>query len=49
MLLHVFSHNYAKIKIDSHDDLPLEKILPLYNAVMLIKSAFKKNQKSLLL
>ena len=40
----LFSNNYAKLKIDSHDDLLLEKILTLYNVVMLIKSVFNNNQ-----
>ena len=30
--------NYAKIKIDSDDDLLLEKALTMYNVAMLIKS-----------
>ena len=28
---YVISHNYARIKIDSYDSLPLEKILALRN------------------
>ena len=40
----VFFQNYAKIKIDSYDPLPQEKILSLHNAVILIKSVFNKNQ-----
>ena len=39
-----FFQNYAKIKIDSYDPLPQEKILSLHNAVILIKSVFNKNQ-----
>ena len=35
--------NYAKIKIDSDDDLLLEKSLTMHNVVMLIKSVFGKN------
>lgn len=27
VLLHVFSHNYAKLKIDSFDSSPLEKTI----------------------
>ena len=41
---YVFSHNYAKIKIDSDDDLPLEKILNLHNVVIFIKSVLNKNK-----
>ena len=32
-----------KIKINSDDDLPLEKALNMHNVVILIKSFFKKN------
>ena len=38
----VVSHNYTRIKIDSYDFLPLEKISTLYNAIILIKSVFNK-------
>ena len=41
---YAFSHNYAKIKIDSDDDLPLEKTLTMQSAAMLIKSVFYKTQ-----
>ena len=30
--------NFAKIRIDSHKSLPIEKILIFYNAIILIKS-----------
>ena len=43
-ITYVFSHNYAKIKIDSYDSLPLEKALTLHNVIILIKSVLKKNQ-----
>ena len=42
-ITYVFPHNYGKIKIDSDDDLTLEKILNLHNVVILIKSVFNKN------
>ena len=32
---YVFSHNYAKINMDSDDDLPLEEILALYKVVII--------------
>ena len=38
------SLNYAGIKFDSFDYLPLEKILTLYNVIILIKSVFYRNQ-----
>ena len=37
-IMQVFSHYYAKIKIDSDDNLPLEKTLILDNMIILIKS-----------
>ena len=40
---YVFSHNYAKIKVDSDGDLPLERTITMYNVVILIKSVFNKN------
>ena len=32
------------MKIDSNDFLPLEKTLTLHNVIILIQSAFNKNQ-----
>ena len=43
-ITYVFSHNNARIKVDSKDCLPLEKTLAIHNAIILIKSVFKKNQ-----
>ena len=43
-IIYVFSHNQAKIKIDSDDDLPQEKTLILHNAIIFIKSNFNENQ-----
>ena len=38
VVLHMlFSHNYAKIKVDSYYSLPLEKPLALRNVIILIK------------
>ena len=34
---------YVKIKINTDDDLPLEKILSMYKVVILIKSVFNKD------
>ena len=45
-ITYVFSHNYARIKIDSHDTLPLEKILTLHTLIRLIKSVFSKDQNN---
>ena len=43
VITYVFSHNYARIKIDSYNSLPLEKRLILHNDIILIKSFFDKN------
>ena len=43
-ITYVFSHNYAKIKIESYDSLPLEKTLSLHNVIILIKSVLNKNK-----
>ena len=39
----VFSHCYAKIKID-YDSLPIEKTLTLHDVIILIKSVFNKDK-----
>ena len=39
-IVYVFSHNYAKIKVDSYDSLPLEKTLTLHKVIILIQSVF---------
>ena len=43
-ITYAFSHNYARIKMDSSDSLPSEKTLTLHNVLILIKSVFDKNQ-----
>ena len=37
---YVISHNYAKIKVDSCNSLPLEKTMTFRNVIILIKSVF---------
>ena len=39
-----FSHHFAKIKIDSYDSLPKEKILALYDVMILVKSVLNKDR-----
>ena len=39
-----FSHNYAKIKINSCDSFPLEKTLTLHNVIILINSVLNKDK-----
>ena len=42
----VTSQNYAKIKIDSYDSLPLKKTLAFYNVIILNKSVFSKDKNN---
>ena len=43
-ITYVFSHYYSKVKIDSYDSLPLEKVLTLHNLIIFIKSVLNKYQ-----
>ena len=36
-ITYVISRNYAKIKVDSYDSLPLEKTMTFHNVIILIK------------
>ena len=38
------NHNFARIRIDSYNYLPTEKILTFNNVIMLIKSVVNKNK-----
>ena len=38
------NHNFGKIRIDSYNSLPIEKILIFHNAIILIKSVVNKNK-----
>ena len=38
------NHNFWEIRIDSHNYLPIEKILTFHNVIMLIKSAVNKSK-----
>ena len=42
VIRYVISHNYAKIKVDLYDSLPLEKTLTLHNVIILIKPVFNE-------
>ena len=37
------SHNFARIRIDSYNSLPIEKTLKFHNIIILIKSVVNKN------
>ena len=43
-ITYVFSHNYAKIKVDLFDSLPLEKTFAFRNVIIHIKSVLNKDQ-----
>ena len=38
------NHNFGKIRIDSSNSLPIEKILTFHNVIILIKSVVNKNK-----
>ena len=38
------NYNFARIRIDSYDSLPIEKILTFYNVTILIKSVVNENK-----
>ena len=40
----MFSHYFAKFKVDSYDSLPIEKILMLHNVIIHIKSVPNKDR-----
>ena len=42
-ITNMISHNYAKIKLDSYDSLPLEKTITFHDVTILIKSVFNNN------
>ena len=37
------SYNFGRIRIDSYNSLPIEKILTFHNVIVLIKSVVNKN------
>ena len=41
---YIFSHYFAKIKVDSYDSLLVEKRLTLHNVVILIKTVLNKDK-----
>ena len=45
-IAHIISHNYAKIKVDSCDSLPLEKTMTFHDVMILIKSVFNKDKNN---
>ena len=43
-ITNIFSHYFAKIKVGSYDSSAKEKILTLYNVIILIKSVLNKDK-----
>ena len=43
-ITYIFSHYFAKIKVDSYDSLPIEKTLTWHNVIILIKSVLNKDK-----
>ena len=43
-MTYIFSHYFAKIKVDSYDSWPTEKALTLHNVIILIKSVLNKDK-----
>ena len=41
-----FDKNFGKIRIDSFNSLPIEKILVFHNVIILIKSVINKNKSN---
>ena len=40
------NNNFARIKIDSHNSLPIKKTLTFHNVTILIKSVVNKNENN---
>ena len=40
------NHNFARIRIDSYNSLPIEKTITFHNAIILIKSVVNKNENN---
>ena len=43
-MAYILSDYFVKIKVDSYDFSPIEKILTLHNVIILIKSVLNKDQ-----
>ena len=43
-ITYIFSHNFAKIKVDFYDSFAIQKILTLHNVIILIKSVLNKGE-----
>ena len=43
-ITNIFFPYFVKIKVDSYDSLPIEKIFTLHNVIILIKSVLNKDK-----
>ena len=43
-ITYIYSHYFAKIKVDSYDSLSIEKILTLHNVIIHIKLVLNKDK-----
>ena len=43
-IAHSINYNFARIRIDLYNSLPIEKILTFHNVIILIKSIVNKNK-----
>ena len=45
-ITYIISHNYATIKVDSYNSLPLEKTMTFRNVIILIMSVWNKDENN---
>ena len=45
-ITYIIPHNYAKIKLDSYDSLPLAKAVTFHSAFILVKSVSNKDRNN---
>ena len=43
---YIINHNFARIRIDSFNSLPIEKTMSFHNVIIFIKSVVKKNKNN---
>ena len=45
-IAYIICHNYATMKVDSKDSLPLEETMTLCNVIILVKSVWNKDKNN---
>ena len=43
---YIINHDFARIRIDSFNSLPIEKTMSFHNVIIFIKSVVKKNKNN---